>query len=75
MTGRQYDAGTGATVFVPHGNWIGIENDSSEPAMILFFFNQPAFEQCLPPCPRVRVKRSPCPHRRKWRWSKRSLIR
>ena len=47
LGGRQYDAGTGATVFIPHGNWIGVENKSSEPAMILFFFNKPAFEQCL----------------------------
>lgn len=47
LAGRQYDAGTGATVFIPHGNWIGVENASSEPAMILFFFNKPAFEQCL----------------------------
>jgi quercetin dioxygenase-like cupin family protein len=47
LGGRQYDAGTGATVFIPHGNWIGVENNSSEPAMILFFFNKPAFEQCL----------------------------
>jgi hypothetical protein len=37
----------GATVFIPHGNWIGVENNSSEPAMILFFVNKPAFEQCL----------------------------
>jgi hypothetical protein len=29
------------------GNWIGVENVSSEPAAILFFFNKPAFEQCL----------------------------
>jgi quercetin dioxygenase-like cupin family protein len=47
LAGREYDAGTGATVFIPHGNWIGLENVSSEPAMILFFFNKPAFEQCL----------------------------
>src|SRR5215472_6896573 len=47
LDGRQYDARTGATVFIPHGNWIGVENASSEPAMILFFFNKPAFEQCL----------------------------
>jgi quercetin dioxygenase-like cupin family protein len=47
LAGRQYDAGTGATVFIPHGNWIGVENVSSEPAMILFFFDKPAFEQCL----------------------------
>jgi quercetin dioxygenase-like cupin family protein len=47
LAGRQYDAGTGATVFIPHGNWIGVENASREPAMILFFFNKPAFEQCL----------------------------
>ena len=47
LAGHQYDAGTGATVFIPHGNWIGVENASSEPAMILFFFNKPAFEQCL----------------------------
>jgi glyoxylate utilization-related uncharacterized protein len=47
LAGRQYEAGTGATVFIPHGNWIGVENASSEPAMILFFFNKPAFEQCL----------------------------
>lgn len=47
LAGRKYDAGTGATVFIPHGNWVGVENASSEPAMILFFFNKPAFEQCL----------------------------
>jgi len=47
LAGRQYDAGTGATVFIPHGNWIGVENASTEPAMILFVFNKPAFEQCL----------------------------
>jgi quercetin dioxygenase-like cupin family protein len=46
LAGHEYDAGTGATVFIPHGNWIGVEN-ASEPAMILFFFNKPAFEQCL----------------------------
>ena len=51
LAGRQYDAGTGATIFIPHGNWIGVENVSSEPAMILFFFNKPAFEQCLRACP------------------------
>ena len=37
----------GAGFARPHGNWIGVENGSSEPAMILFFFNKPAFEQCL----------------------------
>jgi len=47
LAGRDYDAGTGATVFIPHGDWIGVANVSSEPAMILFFFNKPAFEQCL----------------------------
>ena len=47
LAGRQYEAGTGATVFIPHGNWVGVENASSEPAMILFFFNKPAFEKCL----------------------------
>jgi len=47
LAGREYDASTGATVFIPHGNWIGVANVSGEPAMILFFFNKPAFEQCL----------------------------
>jgi quercetin dioxygenase-like cupin family protein len=47
LAGREYDAGTRATVFIPHGNWIGVANVSSEPAMILFFFNKPAFEKCL----------------------------
>ena len=47
LAGHEYEAGTGATVFIPHGNWIGVENASSEPAMILFFFNKPAFETCL----------------------------
>jgi len=47
LAGREYDAGTGATVFIPHGSWIGVANVSSETAMILFFFNKPAFEQCL----------------------------
>jgi quercetin dioxygenase-like cupin family protein len=45
LAGREYDARTGATVFVPHGNWIGVEDASSEPATILFFFNKPAFDQ------------------------------
>jgi quercetin dioxygenase-like cupin family protein len=47
LAGREYEARMGATVFIPHGNWIGVENNSSEPAMILFFFNKPAFEKCL----------------------------
>lgn len=47
LNDRSYIAGTGATVFIPHGNWIGVENVSSETATILFFFNKPAFEQCL----------------------------
>ena len=47
LNDHQYDAGTGATVFIPQGNWIGVENASSETATILFFFNKPAFEQCL----------------------------
>ena len=47
LNDHQYDAGTGATVFIPQGTWIGVENASSETATILFFFNKPAFEQCL----------------------------
>lgn len=47
LAGRQYNAGTGATVFIPHGNWMEVENVSSQPALILFFFNKPAFEKCL----------------------------
>ena len=47
LADREYEASTGATVFIPRGNWIGVENPSSEPAMILFFFNKPAFENCL----------------------------
>jgi quercetin dioxygenase-like cupin family protein len=47
LADREYDAGTGATVFIPHGTWIGVANVSSQPAMILFFFNKPAFGQCL----------------------------
>ena len=35
LAGREYDAGTGATVLIPHGNWIGVANVFSEPAMIL----------------------------------------
>ena len=47
LNDRSYDAETGATVFIPQGNWIGVENTSKEDAMILFFFNKPAFEKCL----------------------------
>ena len=47
LNDRLYEAGTGATVFIPHGNWIGVENASAETATILFFFNKPAFENCL----------------------------
>jgi len=73
LAGRQYDAGTGAAVFIPHGNWIGVENNSSEAAMILFFFNKPAFEQCLramssrpgekfvmPPADKMKAVREEC---------------
>src|SRR5215467_4881110 len=73
LAGRQYHASTGATVFIPHGNWIGVENASSEPAMILFFFNKPAFEQCLrarssrpgekfatPPSEKMKAVRAEC---------------
>jgi mannose-6-phosphate isomerase-like protein (cupin superfamily) len=44
---RRLTARTGATVFIPQGTWIGFENVSAEPAMILGFFNQPGFERCL----------------------------
>jgi len=47
LNDRLYEAGTGATVFIPRGNWIGVENASTETATILFFFNKPAFENCL----------------------------
>jgi quercetin dioxygenase-like cupin family protein len=47
LNNRSYEAGTGATVFIPRGNWIGVENASTETASILFFFDKPAFENCL----------------------------
>ncbi|HVR47139.1 MAG TPA: cupin domain-containing protein [Candidatus Binatia bacterium] len=47
LAGRRYEAGTGATVFIPRGNWIGIENASDKTATIVFIFNKPAFERCL----------------------------
>jgi quercetin dioxygenase-like cupin family protein len=73
LAGRQYEARTGATVFIPHGNWIEVDNVSSEPAMILFFFNKPAFERCLramssrpgekfsmPPSEKMKAVRAEC---------------
>jgi quercetin dioxygenase-like cupin family protein len=47
LAGREYDAKTGATVFIPHGTWIGVKNTSAKEAMIVFIFNKPAFEYCL----------------------------
>jgi quercetin dioxygenase-like cupin family protein len=47
LADREYEARSGATIFIPQGTWIGLENASAEPAMILFFFNKPAFEKCL----------------------------
>ena len=47
LADHDYEARTGATIFIPQGTWIGLENASHEPAMILFFFNRPAFEKCL----------------------------
>jgi ethanolamine utilization protein EutQ (cupin superfamily) len=35
LAGRQYDAGTGATVFIPHGSWIGVEVWRMLPASLL----------------------------------------
>ena len=48
LAGREYEARTGATVFIPHGTWIGVKNASTKAAMIVFIFNKPAFERCLP---------------------------
>lgn len=52
---------------------VSVHNVSSEPAMILFFFNTPAFEQCLramssrpggkfvmPPSDKMRAVRAEC---------------
>jgi quercetin dioxygenase-like cupin family protein len=47
LADHTYEARAGATIFIPQGTWIGLENASPEPAMILFFFNKPAFEKCL----------------------------
>jgi quercetin dioxygenase-like cupin family protein len=74
LAGREYDAGTGATVFIPHGNWIGVANVSSEPAMILFFFNKPAFD-ASEPCPHDQAKHSSCQRQRKWRLSERNVMK
>jgi len=47
LAGRNYDANTGATVFIPRRTWIGIQNTSHQPATIVFIFNTPKFERCL----------------------------
>jgi quercetin dioxygenase-like cupin family protein len=47
LAGHQYEARSGATVFIPRGTWIGIENRSKANATIVFIFNKPAFERCL----------------------------
>ena len=54
LAGRECDAGTGATVFIPHGNWMGVANVSSEPAMILFFLTSPHLSNAREPCPHDR---------------------
>ena len=40
-------AGTGATVFVPRGVWIGLMNISADTAAIVYIFNEPSFSRCL----------------------------
>ena len=70
---HQFEARTGATVFIPQGTWIGFENVSAEPAVILGFFNKPGFEQCLrfmsvregqkytpPPADKLKAVREEC---------------
>lgn len=47
LAGREYNAGNGGDSFHPTWKLDRVANVSSEPAMILFFFNKPAFEQCL----------------------------
>ena len=54
LAGRAYIAKTGATVFIPHGTWIGVQNVSAARATIVFIFNKPGFERCL----RARSSRS-----------------
>lgn len=60
LAGGQYDAETGATVFIPHGNWIGVENASGESATILFFSISPHSSSVCEPCRHVQARNSPC---------------
>jgi quercetin dioxygenase-like cupin family protein len=47
LAGREYEARSGATAFIPRGTWIGLENRSKANATIVFIFDKPAFERCL----------------------------
>jgi quercetin dioxygenase-like cupin family protein len=61
LAGREYEARTGATVFIPHGTWIGVKNASAKAAMIVFIFNKPAFERCLRAMPSRQGQRFAAP--------------
>ena len=39
--------GSGGTVFVPRGTWVGVRVAGRDTATILFVFNAPGYEKCL----------------------------
>lgn len=44
---RDYEAGPGATVFIPRGTCIGVENVGPDTVGTVFVFNSPGFERAL----------------------------
>lgn len=44
---REYDALPGALVFIPAGTWISLKNTSRENISLVFFWNEPGFEEMM----------------------------
>jgi len=42
---RKQEVKQGATIYIPPGVWVGIENTGKETASVLFIFPQPGFDE------------------------------
>ncbi len=44
---KEYEAQPGAAVFIPANTWIGLKNTGTEKIHLVFFWNEPGFEEMM----------------------------
>lgn len=44
---KEYEAQPGAAVFIPANTWIGLKNTGTEKIHLVFFWNEPSFEEMM----------------------------